>query len=118
MLRQVERWLAANFPTALPVRVYVRDLTPPVQGKTQRSRDEFTLTLARTLVRPGWQLSHEVLIHEWAHAFSWRPHLEEDEVFAVDHNEEWALAYGRIYRAFFDEGGDNDSNEFSPRPFK
>lgn len=114
-LRQVERWLAANFPTALPVRVVARDLSDGKLGLTSRQRDSFVICIHRSILGAGL-LDCEVLLHEHAHAGSWRPHLEGD-VFEIHHDDEWAIAYGKRYRAYFDEGGDVDAEEFSARPW-
>ncbi len=113
-LRQTERWLRANFPTALPVRVRVCRLAGGLLGVTNRRPRYFTISIER-LILPSMQIPHEVLLHEWAHAFTWRPHLEGDPVWEVHHDDEWALAYGRIYRAYFDDGGEQDAGEFSAR---
>lgn len=131
-LRQVEHWLRANYPTALPVRVRVAQLSRKVDpdsdghdleitsrriSRTSRKRDRFWVTLDPFCLQHP-VVAIETLIHGWAHAFAWRPHLEDDPVFEVHHDFEWSGIYGRIYNSYFDEGGTVDSFEFSPRPWK
>jgi len=114
-LRQVEHWLRANFPCDRPVTVRLARIGPHA-AETGRRRRKYEIRLSRAAFgRWGAELC-EVLIHEWAHARVWRTHREND----VDsyHDAEWAIEFGVLYQAFYDRGGDKDSEEFSPRPWK
>jgi len=114
-LRQVERWLWANFPCDRPVVVRILKLGPHV-AETARVGRKYTIRLSRRAFnRWGIDLT-EVLIHEWAHARVWRTHREND--IATYHDAEWAIEFGALYQAFYDLGGDDDSAEFSARPWK
>lgn len=44
--------------------------------------------------RLSWDATWESLIHEWAHAISWK----EGHETVDDHDETWGLAYAHCYR--------------------
>ena len=107
-LRQVANWLRREFPTPYSVRLRIEALGPPGKqsgnwGETYRSRSGRSLTL-RIDSRIKWQEAIDVLLHEWAHAVTWRQEWVENR--RPLHDDEWALQFGKIYRAFHDEGGD------------
>ena len=60
--------------------------------------------LVRIDSRLTWIEGLDTLLHEWAHVLSWHnePH----------HSDEWALAYGRIYRAWHEDNGWKESREY------
>ena len=64
--------------------------------------------LCRTLV-----VAQDTLNHEWAHAIvmpNQRVHAHRvRQGDTPEHPDEWALAYGRIYRAWIDDGGSDEA---------
>jgi hypothetical protein len=50
---------------------------------------------------PEWIAIH-YLLHEAAHGLSWRQDWVEKH--RPEHDDEWALWFGRVYRAWFDSG--------------
>jgi hypothetical protein len=34
------------------------------------------------------------------------------EAYTSDHSDEWGLAFSKLYRHFYDDGGDMESGEF------
>lgn len=115
-LRQIERWLRSNFTPALPVTVRVGRVEHNWLGTFQRAGDEFHIRINRKLL-DNWDAAVETLLHEWAHAMAWSPVFEANEL-AHEHPDEWGLWMARIYRRFVDEGGMQDADEFSARPWK
>ena len=111
---RVAEWLAKHHPTPYPVALkWVRRI--PAEHRRVKSRDRergdyaatYTLSDAGKL-RLEIHLSRRMLrtlIHEWAHAASHRHWKLEVRRPPGLHDEEWGLAYARIYRAFYDEGG-------------
>ena len=115
-LRQVENWLRANHPCDRPVVVRISTGVRPHAAETAREGRQYVIRLGRDAFRRWGADLAEVLIHEWAHARVWRTHREND--VENYHDDEWAIAYGKLYREFFDRGGDIDSCEFAPAPWK
>lgn len=112
-LRQIECWLRHKFPT--PFKTYVRVESLPqigpgkMDGETYR-RDNGTIVV-RISNKLTWHPAIECLIHEWAHALVWREdHIEYRR--RTPHDEEWAVAYGRIYRRYNDQGGAKESRTY------
>lgn len=113
-LKQVENWLRDKFPT--PYKTLVRVEAAPQFGKghyygvTWRRDDGIVLiSISNKLT---WTPAQEVLIHEWAHAMTWRPdHIERLRDHA-HHDTEWAIAYGKIYQRFHDGKGGIESREY------
>ena len=117
-LYQIRRWLSAVFRTPYPVALRcVKRIAPDndnelVHGETYRWGRHIVIRIA---VRPGVILHNAVdsLLHEWAHAVSMRHDaIEEKRLNHGAHDDEWGLAYGKIYRRFYDEGGDQDSEAY------
>ena len=118
---QIARWLAVEFPTPFPVTVQTPKKIAAVLGSGaiearigdcgvtgQRGR-RITIRIA---VRPYFPRASIIdsILHEWAHAATIRH--ADIEMNRGDHDDEWALMYGRIYRRFVDEGGHKDSEDF------
>lgn len=96
-----EAWLRENFQTPYPVVVQYRKLEgrgeSKVWGDTYRDGRKLFIT-----VDPRMTLgdSIAILIHEWAHAVVWRHETVERN--RVHHDDEWGLAYAKIYSAWHD----------------
>lgn len=115
-LKQVELWLRANYPVVLPVRVQVRKLVNsedglPIDGFFHRVGERFSICVAPNPLH----MMIDTLLHEWAHMLAWSPTVEE---MGVEHPDEWGLWDARLRRAFYDEEGWKDAQEFSLRPRK
>jgi len=71
----------------------------------------------KTIIRVGnwlsWGEQIDTLLHEWAHAATIRHYdIETQRIRHGGHDDEWALMYGRIYRAFNDQLGWLRSRDF------
>lgn len=101
---QVARWLGQHYPPAYPTRVAFADLKRQGghYGECKYGRRRLTITIHSRL---PWHHAIEVLLHEWAHAHTWR--LGEPN----DHGPLWGTTYGLIYSAFYDLGGAEASRE-------
>ena len=108
-VRQVYRWLAFNYPTPYPTRFKL------VRGMKHRSDQGYVVLSRRKLLihidtKYPLHACIDTILHEFAHAVSWR-HASMD-AYVPDHSEEWGLSLARIYRRFMDEDGDKESWEF------
>ena len=107
-IRQIYRWLVATHPTPYPTRLRL------VRGKKRRS-DQGVTTLSRRCLYIQIDIKYplysciDTIIHEYAHAISWK-HVSM-EAHTPDHSDEWGLAMARLCRDF-DDGGDVDSGNF------
>ncbi len=91
--------LRKEWRTPHPVRVALTTGLPP-QVKGTCTRNGRTLHIHLNSRFPLYVLQ-EVLLHEWAHAITW-PHARLERHQPM-HPDEWALAYGRLYRWWYDE---------------
>jgi hypothetical protein len=125
--RQMEVWLNQYFPTPYPVVVrwtkkIAADKNDSPQIKKVGYYGECAYVKPNAVIRISFRLNREVsiavetLMHEWAHAVVmpnervWRK--REKVGASQDHPDEFWLAMGRIYRAWYDEGGDEESRKF------
>ncbi len=117
-LRDIELWLKASFPTTYPVEVRVERIAAhdgrPVDGECYIGAPrKLRIRVSRDLER---HTAIETLLHEYAHAVTWptphaESHLRSQRVHA-DHSDAFWLAFGQIYRAFFDGAGWKASSGF------
>jgi len=111
---QIVGWLRKVHPPPLPVRVIFR---PICVGKHwTQSYDGTTSRKGRTIwiIIDGRLKTYsmiETALHEWAHAMTWRHEALEKKGYHPDHGDEWALAYGRVYRHYHDQGGREESKK-------
>lgn len=97
-VRDILRVLRREVPTVWPVRVRTRwdcasDQFAGCRLVIRRKKDPYF----SIVLQPGlhWGFRRLLLIHEWAHAFSWtveHPNID-------DHDPEFGLAYARCYKA-------------------
>ena len=107
----MEIWLNSNHPTPYPVRVrWVKKIaadrgSPPWHvkigdvGECYWADGKITILLSARLCRT-YMVATETLHHEWAHAVvmkNARVHNHPANT-KEEHPDEWALAYGKIYR--------------------
>ncbi len=103
-LHQVHRWLQIQFPTPYPTILKVMRLPRGDMGDCTKGGRRFVIRVHEDLL---WVSSIEILLHEYAHAMSWPP--GKLEVHEPDHSDTWGLAYAKVYRAFQEDGGDQES---------
>ena len=115
---QMTEWLRRNHPTPYPVvvrwtpKVASDPGDPPETRKIGDfaecywQRPNIVIRLSSRRCR-AFSAASETLLHEWAHAqtmpnerVSRHPARSHEE-----HPDEWALAYGKLYRAWVDDGG-------------
>jgi len=113
--RATEEWLMRNFPPAYPVRVrYVPKIEEEGEdciGLCERVGRRFEILVRDRMNR---REMIETLAHEWAHAYVWRHAVVERrgrERSGIYHDDEYWLAFGRIYRKLYDEGGREEIDE-------
>ena len=100
-IRQVHRWLEAEFPAPHPVRVSI--------CKVKKDYGDCDLIKSGVLhVRVNcdldWYASIEWLLHEYAHAVAWGKEKNA-------HDRAWSDRYGRIYRRWHNKGGAEESRK-------
>ncbi len=123
-LFQVGRWLRATFQTPYPVtfRIVKKVAAAPndkpatkrvgYYGSTERIGRKIVIRIA---CRPGMRRDDlfQTILHEFAHAVSMRhDRIEDERLNHGAHDDEWGLAYGKIYRRFYDEGGVESSSNY------
>lgn len=111
-LRQVARWLTAKFPCPYPVSLHLSRFPEGPgsldYGATTRKGRRFHIYLNTRYPR---HLLIMILLHEWAHARSWR-HETMEKRKLTHHDAEWGLAFAEIYCAFAEDDGDDESEEY------
>lgn len=126
-MRQLENWLRLEFPADSPVRVrWMREVRstdpkdpPEVRragyfGETWKEGRTYIITMSKRRCHTR-SLAEETLMHEWAHTLAWNTGLRGNQCQG-HHSDEWALSYGRIYRAWIDENGWEQARELPMRP--
>ena len=124
---QVTKWLRENFATAYPVKVQIFkqlpfDKSEDISGLSApdrkrgyhawciKKKGRFLIALNDSALQTMAEMT-ETLIHEWAHAVSEKfSRLEERRASA--HDDEFFLTWGRIYRAWGEQGGDKDADKY------
>jgi len=86
--RRTLAWLRAQFPPRYPTTVRRKSITD--YANTTFDNCRFRIVIDRDAA-PAEAL--DALLHEWAHCLTWHGNDVDN------HGDEWALAYGRIYRA-------------------
>lgn len=95
-LRECLRGLRKHFPTDAPVRVRQIDGLD-VSGQTSRGKRGYRIDLAG---HKNTELLFHVLLHEWAHARTWRA---MDAAGHSHHDILWAVEYIKIWRWYEEE---------------
>ncbi|MEE8384488.1 MAG: hypothetical protein V3S01_01040 [Dehalococcoidia bacterium] len=101
-LRQIHRWLKAGFKTGLQTKLQFRKLTWKEQGSCEQKGRVLVITI-NTATPTRWQ-GIDTLIHEYAHAMSWK-HVNVENERDLKHDEAWGVEYARLYTWFYDLGG-------------
>jgi hypothetical protein len=101
-LKRLIEWLRSEYPTPFPVRVSLTRIPGHrihrTDGVATRKGNALYILVDNRLT---WAEMVEVVSHEWAHCVTWR-HESLERLRDADHDDEWALAYGRIYRHIHD----------------
>jgi len=105
-LQQIYRWLKDNFQTPYPTKLHLRGGTGKVKHLGYVEQDGRKLNIHIDTRQPLY-VAIDSLMHEFAHAMSWR-HRSMDSSVSV-HSGEWGLAYAKVYRSYIDEGGIKES---------
>jgi len=123
-IRQMEIWLNKKFPTPYPVIVrwskkIAADKNDPPPVKKVGYYGECFYMRPNVIIRISSRTNREIciamdtLMHEWAHAMVmpndrvWRRMERSGAV--QEHPDEFWIAMGRIYRAWHDDGGHEES---------
>lgn len=110
---QVEAWLREHFPTPYPVIVrWSPRIAGDCFGDCYWSSPNVVVRLSGRRCRER-AIAIETLLHEWAHAIvmpNERLHRQLKRCGALqEHPDEFWIAYGRIYRLYYDLGGCEES---------
>ena len=119
-LHSIHKYLQVRFLTPLPTILIVYgengrgDMPDDVMGTTSKEKQKLFITVDGTLEKSR---AIEILAHEYAHAYSWQYQMVEDD--RPHHSDEWGLAYAKIYRDLWEEGGlDRTYEQFKGRSGK
>lgn len=111
-LRKLGKQVESIYPAMLPISISLKEL-PDCDGYTHivkrkgKERIECVLNSYTSksskldALKDSAQL--HTLIHELAHAITWRPQRQEDGLLAKHHSEEWGIALAKIYRLILSE---------------
>ena len=119
-VKQVHKWLEDNFVTPYPVKVtwvkkvHAEENEPPAVIKSGHYGEcvwesPYVLIRLSSTQCDRVELAIDTLLHEWAHAMVmanarvWSSLEKRGELEA--HSNEFWLAYGKLYRAWYDEEG-------------
>ena len=121
-IAQVSNWLreahAAPFPTSVRWRHSIVWVDPnriehELLGCTTVERRTITIDLSRQELRT-FEYARDILLHEWAHGVcTTYAHVEAKR--ESEHDDQWALAYGRIYRSYYEQGGHEECARYPKR---
>jgi hypothetical protein len=101
-IAQIFDWLVSEFPTPMAVDLKMRKRTGKLKLLGWVERDGRRLSLHINTRAPLY-VCVDTVLHEFGHAMSWPASRLENS--KPDHDETWALAYGRIYAVYHDGGG-------------
>ena len=103
--KQILNWIMDVWPPPGPVILRFEKVKSEGPGADcAKVKKHFVIRLDPRL---SWYSSVETLMHEYAHVLTWPLTYSYP-----DHSDEWALAFGRMYRKFHDENGYMDSREY------
>lgn len=120
-VQQVANYLRSRWPTPYPVDVVLTQRFAKWRPSWRERIEGITHLIkgGRLLIELDatmtWLPMIEALLHEWAHARSTR-HWAIEKDRHVEHDEEWGLAYQKIYSDWHDADGCDASCAFPERP--
>ncbi len=102
-INQVTQWLHAQHPCRYEVLVkWVDDITTTsFHLAGDADFDRYTIRLSEKVCRYT-NIATETLMHEWAHLL----------VNSERHTDKFWTTYGRVYRSFYEDGGDTESERY------
>ena len=111
---QIAGWLSKRFVAPYPVEVKTVRMAMDRDGKKKLLTFGDCLFFDRKFTiriesRHSLSIMVDTLLHEYAHAVA-HPHKKMWK-HTKDHGPEFALAWGKIYSAFHDEGGHLESRD-------
>lgn len=89
--------------TSPPLPVHVRRIKlNDNDGYCSKVRDQFYV---RININFSEARAIDTLLHEWAHALSWKPKFDDASLSSEDferiiHGPSWGVAYAEVYRLF------------------
>lgn len=91
------KFFRQEFPLNYPIKVTVAKVPDGYAGDCtlMKKPRHYRIRISNELPADAAVL---VLIHEFAHALSWN----SDKILPGDHNAVWGIAYGQVYRAWFE----------------
>ncbi len=104
---QIAGWLAYHFPCKQNITIqWVKQIPNDYNDRGDYGYVEppSTIVLSERACRDRY-LAVETLLHEWAHLLRGRSH-------GWGHDEEFWQIYGHLYRAFYDGGGAEASEDY------
>lgn len=104
-LHSIHNYLKSKFITPFPTRLIVIDpkdkkISQKIMGTSSRVKGSIYITIDGNL---EYSRAAEVLAHEYSHAMTWT--FKRLESVRAHHCDEWGLAYARVYRDLWEEGG-------------
>jgi len=108
-LLQILRYLEAHYHTPYPVQLqFTRVPMKHERGATTRSGRKLFITIN---LRADLFGVIDCLLHEYAHALTWR-HDRIERNTDEDHPPEWGIALAKLWTHMFDEYGMEKSREY------
>ncbi len=104
--RQVLNWLLEEYPPLGPVSIEFKKVDKKKADTGADCDKKGRRFIIRLDPRLTWYSAVELLMHEYAHVLTW------PLTNYPDHSDEWALAFGRMYRRWHDENGYMESREY------
>ena len=108
-INQVYRWLVDFCPTPYPTKLRLFRGTERMGGHGYVEHGARHLTIYIDTREPMYACL-DTLLHEMAHAVAWK-HQSVEKYYAT-HSDEWGISYAKIYRAYFEGGGREESAQF------
>jgi hypothetical protein len=98
MYYKVIKMLRNEMPPKLPVRV--RRVKIDNEGYCEKDENRFSIRIKKNLKESE---AIDVLLHEWAHALSWKASFDRmsyERFCETIHGPEWGVAYSKVYQLF------------------
>jgi len=105
-LRQIHNWLSEKYPTPFPTDLRCIKCKGD-NGYASRVGRRLRITL--NISTPLYHLI-DTLLHEYSHCVTWKHSSMERHTDM--HSDEWGLQLAKMYRDFYDQGGDMESREY------
>jgi len=98
-LRQVLRYLESKYITPFPVKLrFTKVCMTHEKGCTYRHGKKLNIVIN---LRLNMYHAVETLIHEYAHARTWR-HERIEKIEKIHHGPDWGVSYAELWQDFYD----------------